>query len=53
MQVPRRSRRLQGLQPEPYSFSEKSQEKDSQPIWSCFVFSVAIATLPVFFTLLK
>jgi hypothetical protein len=53
MQIPRRSRRLQGLEPETYFFTEEKEEKESQPIWSWVVLSVAITSLPVFFALVN
>ncbi len=49
----RRSRRLQGLQPEEsVSTSQtKQNENEGQPIWSLVLLSVAIASIPVFFAL--
>jgi hypothetical protein len=52
MNTPRRSRRLQGLSPEPFITTESTQnENEGQPIWSLFLISVAIASIPVFFAL--
>jgi hypothetical protein len=53
MQTPRRSRRLQGLEPETYFSMNTSEEKESQPIWSWVALSVAIASVPVFFALVN